>query len=324
MKRLGNRFFIFVAAFGVAAALAHADSLASVARHLSKGVAQLNPKRIAVLSFPYHDGDVSSGSSLVAERLTTLLVERGEAEVVERALLDKTMAEIRLGTTGMMDPGTTQKIGKILGVTAVVTGTLVDLEENETEVNARLIRTETGEILSAGSARIKRSWNDLPRPAPSAPGTGPSELKKQSVTMSDLIPVSSPRRTMPTVYSGPITPSRNLAPGTGSDVLTLTNEDLVPLRYHGTSDPENIVQKFLSDPQAPADPSVHMARRIYHRNPDPRIRGRALLAMGRMFERTGHPDHAGQAYQQILREFSDDAALQAEARRRLTILTPSR
>ena len=42
----------------------------------------------------------------------------------------------------------------------VVTGTLNDFENHETEVNARLIRTETGEILAAGTTTLEQQWLD--------------------------------------------------------------------------------------------------------------------------------------------------------------------
>src|SRR5690242_18001592 len=94
------RFVLFIAALAATlfGSSAHADPLQKVAKNLCKGLQQLKaPVRIAVLPFPYHDGDISSGSSLVSERLTTLLVESGRAQVIERALLEKTMGEIKLG-----------------------------------------------------------------------------------------------------------------------------------------------------------------------------------------------------------------------------------
>jgi len=43
-----------------------------------------------------------------------------------------------------------------------VTGTLIDLPGEITEINARLIRVDTGEVLSAGQAVVSRSWSDYP------------------------------------------------------------------------------------------------------------------------------------------------------------------
>lgn len=316
MKRALVPLFIVICLPYLAAAPVGADALQTVAKRLTKGLAPLKSKRIAVIRFSYHNGDVSSGSSIVSERLTTFMVERGGAEVVERALLDKAMEEVRLGMTGLLDPATTQKLGKVLGVNAIVTGTLIDLEERRTEVNARLIETETGSILAAATARIHRTWEDLPRP-PQA--RAPAE-EETPVHMSKLIPTSSPRRRRAPapVYDGPMQP---LPAGSGTDsteeVLTLTHDDLVPLNHRGQTDPERIVSDFLSDNEPPPQNAVRMARRIYHRNPDPRVRARALMAMGHLLEREGRPGQAARAYAQVLREFPDSSVLQDKARRRL-------
>jgi hypothetical protein len=303
-----------VMSFG--AGTVRADSLQTVAKKLMKGLDQLPSKRIAVLPFPYPNGDVSSGSSIISERLTTLLVERGGPEVVERTLLDKAMDEIKLGMTGALDPATTQKLGKILGVSAIVTGTLNDVDESETEVNARLIQTETGKIMTAAMARVRRTWTDMPRKPPFAESMHPSE--EPSVNHSSkLIPVASVRRRPATVYAGPMQPlDAETADEAGQEVLTLTNEDLIPLKYRGRTDPGSIVDQFLTESTAPPN-GVRMARRIYHSNPDPRLRGRALLAMGHLLERTGRPEQAATAYNQLLKEFPDAPILQAEARQRL-------
>jgi TolB-like protein len=318
MKRLLIAAGVTLTLPWMATAFVHADPLQAVAKHLLKGLSRAPSKRIAVLSFPYHNGDESSGSSLVAERLTTLFVESGRAEVVERALLDKAMGEIRLGLTGALDPATGQKLGKTLGVSAIVTGTLIDLEEGMTEVNARLIQTESGAILAATRTRIERTWTDLPRRV-FAPVVERSEDQETTVHASQLIPVSSPRRRRPPpVYSGPMQPLEpETASAAGQDILTLTNDDLVPLNFHGNTNPESIVNEFMSDAAAPPADAVHMARRIYHRNADPRVRGRALIAMGHLFERSGRPRMAARAYEQVLHEFPDVPGLQSEARLRL-------
>jgi TolB-like protein len=320
MKRL-TLLLIALALSGLTATQLKADSLETVAKRLTKGVEKLKTKRIAVLSFPYHNGDVSSGSSIVAERLTTLMVQRG-SEVVERALLDKAMGEIKLGMTGIMDPATTQKLGKVLGVNAIVTGTLIDLEENETEVNARLIETETGSILAADETEIKRTWEDLPQPPPRPVKAVADDESASGLHMSKLISNSSPRRHATPIYDGPMQPLEPASiPTAGPDVLTLTNDDLIPIRYNGQTEPAEVVDQMLSDHGPPREDEVHIARRIYHRNPDPRVRGRALLAMGHLLERSGRPRLAAQAYGQVLREFPDAPALQTEARQQLTQLS---
>lgn len=157
MKRLV--LLVFAAALS---APAQASPLSRLAKKLRKGLDGVEAPKVAVLSFPYHDGKVSSGSSLVQEKLTTHLVEDGEVTLVERKLLEKVLGEMELGTTGVLDPKTTLEIGKVLGVSAIVTGTLNDLSKKKTEVNARLIDAKTGAILAAKLTSIKRTWDDEP------------------------------------------------------------------------------------------------------------------------------------------------------------------
>lgn len=301
---------------------AKAATLSSVAKRLAKGVDKLPTRRIAVLPFGYQNGMTSSGSSLVAERLTTMLVENGRVEVVERALLDKAMGEIKLGMTGMMDPATTQRLGKVLGVPAIVTGTLNDTDEETTEVNARLIQTETGSILAASAATIRRTWRDMPQPPKPAHAAADERDDSSTLHMSKLITNSSPRRhAAPPIYGGAIVASPPApALSNGDDVLTLNNDDLIPLQRGRDTDPDAIVGQLMRESGPPPDTDLRLARRIYHRNPDPRLRGRALMAMGHLLERSGRPQQAAQAYHQVLTEFPEAPALQTDAQQRLARL----
>jgi hypothetical protein len=159
------------------AASASAEPLEKLARKLEAGLKDRPVKGVAVLSFPYHEGAVSSGSTIVQERLTTFLVEGGKVQVVERSLLKKALEEMKLGASGILDPETAKELGKILGVDAVVVGTLNDLSRKKTELNARIIQTETGKILTASQARFARTWADEPAKPPFGPAppvTGPT------------------------------------------------------------------------------------------------------------------------------------------------------
>lgn len=137
-----------------------ASSYKMLARKLAQGVKSLKNRKIAILPFPHHDGKISAGSVIISERLTTYMAEFKTIDVIERTLLDKVLSEHRLAKTGIIDQATTKEIGKILGVEAIVTGTLIDLENKKIEVNARMIHTETGKILSTGLITVKRTWTD--------------------------------------------------------------------------------------------------------------------------------------------------------------------
>ncbi|MFH1540700.1 MAG: CsgG/HfaB family protein [Elusimicrobiota bacterium] len=150
-----------------------ADPLKELAKKLEKGLLCQSNKKIAILNFQYPDGGLSSGSSIVQERLTTFLVEGNQAEIIERNLLKKILEEIKFEASGVVDTKTTQEMGKLLGVGSIITGTLNDISSSKTEVNARVIETQTGKIIVAGQTNIKRTWKDMPV-KPSVTTTSPA------------------------------------------------------------------------------------------------------------------------------------------------------
>ena len=321
MKR--NSFFIAgLTVLCWSAAPAHADPLARVAKHLAQSLSHTPHAKIAVLPFPYHDGTVSSGSSIISEHLTTLLVDRKEVTVIERSLLSKALDEMKLEESGVADSASTQKLGKVLGVDAIVTGTLIDFEGKETEVNARLIKTDTGEVLAAVTTEVKRTWSDLPHlPKTAEPKPEPTV---EHFDYSTPIPNPSARgygqgwASQALVNAAAVTPGTAKLPDS-AEVLVLTNDDL----EHSAPVPEENAQQQLEQYQAQetvAPYALSVAKRIYHRSPNDETRAKALYTMGTILERKGHPRQAVYTYQQLVREFPKHPHLHEQAQARLQTL----
>jgi TolB-like protein len=135
-----------------------ADDLDRIAKVLSKPARTLSHPEVAVLPFPYHDGREGRGSTVVSERLTTRISGRGKLRVVERTLLQKVLQELKLQNTGAISQDSAKKLGGLLGVEAIVTGTLIDLGNGQIEINARLIQAETGLVLAAAGGTQPRDW----------------------------------------------------------------------------------------------------------------------------------------------------------------------
>ena len=76
----------------------------------------------------------------------------GRFEVVERAQLQKILKEQQLGMTGMINQDTAAKVGELLGVKVIITGSVIQMG-NSYDVNARLISVEDGSILRAERIR---------------------------------------------------------------------------------------------------------------------------------------------------------------------------
>lgn len=136
------------------------QELSGLAGTLSAGVKDRPGIKLAVLSFPYTDEKTSEGPVVVQERLTTLLAQNKGITLIERGLMAKVMEELKLEASGAINEDTVEKLGKLLGADAVVTGTLNDLADGSTEVNARVVETGTGRILCAAASAVRTTWKD--------------------------------------------------------------------------------------------------------------------------------------------------------------------
>lgn len=108
---------------------------------------------IAVVEFTDLQGNVTDFGRFLAEELITRLYDAEKFKVIERQLLKKIIAEQKLSLTGVVDPASAKQLGKILGVDAIVAGTVTNLAQS-LKVNARLISTETGEVFAVAAAEI--------------------------------------------------------------------------------------------------------------------------------------------------------------------------
>ncbi len=116
--------------------------------------ADFEPVRVAVLDFDlkgegYETEDMGA---IVAEWFVTALVREGRFGVVERGLLQKITAEHKLGASGLVDDNTATRIGKLLGVKVIISGSVLKLE-NVLEINARIIDVETASIIAAENVK---------------------------------------------------------------------------------------------------------------------------------------------------------------------------
>src|SRR2546421_4429546 len=157
-------------------------------------------KRVAVLDFDYGtvhasvaavfgtDQDVGKG---ISDMLVQRLVQSGKYSVIERKALDKILAEQNFGNSNRADSSTAAKIGKMLGVDAIIIGSITQFGRDDKStgvggagwgrgpfgiggvkvkeakaicnISARMVDTTTGEILAAvtGEGHSTRSGTSL-------------------------------------------------------------------------------------------------------------------------------------------------------------------
>jgi TolB-like protein len=108
--------------------------------------------KIAVLDFQLYGREHATANmgEIVSEWLITALVKEGRFDVVERRLLKKIMEEQKLVMSGIVDEGSATQLGKLLGVKAIISGSVMRFE-NTLEVNARIIDVESASIVAAES-----------------------------------------------------------------------------------------------------------------------------------------------------------------------------
>lgn len=68
--------------------------------------------------------------------------------VIERTQLQALLDELKLGHSGVIDPATASKVGKLLGADTLLIGSYFELM-GTLRVDARMVKVETGEVLHA-------------------------------------------------------------------------------------------------------------------------------------------------------------------------------
>jgi curli biogenesis system outer membrane secretion channel CsgG len=173
---------------------------ASIATLLTSTAVAQDKKRVAIMNFDYgtvstsvaqifgNNQDVGKG---IADMLVDRLVNDGKYSVIERKALDKLIAEQNFSNSDRADPSSAARIGKLLGVDAIIIGSITEFGRDDksksigglgaaagkfgiggvgtkeakavVQITTRLVNVETGEILASvqGRGESKRSGSSL-------------------------------------------------------------------------------------------------------------------------------------------------------------------
>src|SRR5580700_2854318 len=126
--------------------------------------AQGRKKRVAIFDFDYatvHAGvagifgqDVDIGKG-ISDLLVTYLVKDGSYSVIERKALDKILTEQNFSNSDRANPNSAAKIGKLLGVDAIIVGSITQFG-NETK-NTGIGGAGAGSAFGLGGFKHKKS-----------------------------------------------------------------------------------------------------------------------------------------------------------------------
>jgi curli biogenesis system outer membrane secretion channel CsgG len=140
-----------------------------------KRVAVLDFENVAIQTEAINNTDLGTQPTDVGKAVSQLLIAKlvqdGTVTVVERAAIDKVIAEQNLSNSDRADPQTAAKLGKILGVDAIIFGTITHYDYSEkirkansffgassspkakydvsakVQITARLVSPDTAEVL---------------------------------------------------------------------------------------------------------------------------------------------------------------------------------
>ena len=182
-------------------------------------------KRVAVMDFDY--ATVQSGVAAIfgtnvdvgkgiADMMVTNLVKSGTYSVIERKALDKILTEQNFSNSDRADPNSAAKLARILGVDAIIIGSITQFGRDDKAtnvggggfgrvfgiggvskreakavvgINARIINTETAEILAVaeGKGESKRAGTSLIGAGGGAGGAGAGAFDMSSSNFANTI-----------------------------------------------------------------------------------------------------------------------------------------
>ena len=107
--------------------------------------------RIAITEFTYGN-EFNDFTRNVQDILYTNLIQRGMT-VVEREKMEQVLNELGKSFSGIIDSSTAAEIGKMLGVEAIVVGTVADMG-NSVDLRTRLVDVEKGAAITAAQIDV--------------------------------------------------------------------------------------------------------------------------------------------------------------------------
>jgi len=129
----------------------------NISQELAKKIEEAGKKSIAVVDFNDLQGNITELGRFLAEEFSTALVTTGKGfEVVDRTHLKSILAEHKLSFTGLIDPQTARKLGRIAGVEAIVIGTITPFGDS-VRISVKVLVTDTAKVVTASTGNIAKT-----------------------------------------------------------------------------------------------------------------------------------------------------------------------
>lgn len=114
---------------------------------------KLDPKAIAV--YPFSNKGTAAFAPLsrgLAAMIVTDLAQVKGLTVVERIQIQAILDELKLAKSGLVDPKSAPRIGKLVGAAKFTTGSFLDVDQKEIRLDAIVMQTESGKQVSASNS----------------------------------------------------------------------------------------------------------------------------------------------------------------------------
>jgi TolB-like protein len=111
---------------------------------------------VVVSEFQDLDGRVTYFGKYLSNKVGSGLSNRPEISVVDRSELEAIAREIKLQQNGLVDYDTGIRLGKMVGATTIVFGTLSEMD-NSIDVNVKIMDVEKGTIKGGVSRAIRKT-----------------------------------------------------------------------------------------------------------------------------------------------------------------------
>jgi CHAT domain-containing protein/class 3 adenylate cyclase len=107
------------------------------------------PLSMWIMDFQTQGYSLQEGEEmLLAAGISEQLLQNSRVQLVERALLDRLLEELKLGTSAMIDRSTALSLGRLVAARLILSGRVI-YTGPQTQVSLRIIETETGRITAA-------------------------------------------------------------------------------------------------------------------------------------------------------------------------------
>jgi TolB-like protein len=137
--------------------MAYEKEIRNISSTLTENIVKAGKKMIAVVDFTDLQGNVTELGRFLAEEFSVAFAGAGKGfEVVDRTHLKSILAEHKLSATGIIDPQTARKLGQLVGVDALITGTITPFGDS-VRVSVKILDTATAKVIGASSGDIAKT-----------------------------------------------------------------------------------------------------------------------------------------------------------------------